>query len=407
MDTPVRDIPSHVPMHLVYDYDTFTTPSQFESPHWEVTKLLYEQAPPIFFTPRNGGHWVVTRSADIVEMYRHPEVFSSDPQYNKLKRNNPTRHLPQFYDPPEHTDARKIMAPFFVPGAVQAMEPQIRQLARELIDAVYDRGSCEFVKDVAQRYPVTIFLQMANGPLSEREALIDMAARYLQSPDPAISQSGIRDLANFLSGLIEERRKALGDDLVSRIITGSFMGRPLTHDEVLGGAVFMFLAGLHTVIGMLSFVIMFLARNPDHYKQLVDDPDRLTNAIEELMRVSGVAMPERGVKDDTVYKGIQFRKYDRIVYLVPISGLDHAEIDQPFTVDFDRELSRHLVFGSGIHRCLGSHLARIEIRVFVEEWIARIPAFSVKDGVTVQIRSGTNWEPLALPLVWRPESAKA
>jgi cytochrome P450 len=162
----------------------------------------------------------------------------------------------------------------------------------------------------------------------------------------------------------------------------------------------MFLAGLDTVAAMISWVMAFLAQHPDHYRQLVERPETIQLAVEELCRVSGVAMPGRACVEDLVYNGIEFKKGERLVYLLQISGINDSSIAQPEQVAFDRELSPHLIFGSGPHRCLGSHLARLEIRVFLQEWVKRIPSLSLEPGKAVHPKGGTVWVPESLPLRW-------
>jgi cytochrome P450 len=151
---------------------------------------------------------------------------------------------------------------------------------------------------------------------------------------------------------------------------------------------------------MLSFIMAFLGKNPGHYQRLVGDRALIPGAVEELMRVHGVAGTERGVTTDMEYKGVQFKSGDRLVFLAHIYGLDDRVVDDPFKVDFDRPLSTHLVFGSGPHRCLGSHLARLEIKLFLEEWTLRIPEFRVDIEGEIATRGGLVWSPVVVPLVW-------
>ena len=400
METASAAIPAHVPPHLVYDFDFFTTPALFEFPQGGVATTLHRDAPRIFFTPRNGGHWVVTRKADIVEMCRDYGTFPVDPQFNWFRRQKPVRFLPKDYDPPEHTSARAIFAPVFSPTAVAKMEPSIQQLAAELIEEIVERRRCEFVSEIAELFPVTIFLQLANAPLDHRAEMVQHSHQFFRAQDPEVSRGAMGQLGLLLGAMIEERRKHLGEDLLSRIVAGRLMDRPLTNDEILGGAVFTFLAGLDTVTSMLTFMMKFLAGRPDLYKQLVDDPNRVGRAVEELIRISSVALIERGVREDVVFKEVPFRRDDRIVMLLQISGMDDEGIEDPLKVDFDRRISGHLAFGSGAHRCLGSHLARIEMRVFLEEWIRRIPKFGIADNENIRVRGGTVWLPECLPLKW-------
>ena len=392
-------VPDHIPPERVFDFDRFQAPQLQRCPHQGVTDL-FKTAPDIFYTTGDRGHWVVTRAADALDMLRRPDSFSSDPRYNVANTRKP-RTLPNQSDPPEHTALRRIVNAYFAPAGVQKKEDEIRQLARALIDKVVARGQCEFVAEIAQRFPVELFLRMAGAPMSERERLIAMADRFTREPDIRDRLAALEDLAAYLRGLIAEREKTPGTDLVSIVAHAKVGDRALTEDEKLGMVSLLFLGGLDTVAAMLSFIMAFLGRNPAHYQQLVDDPARIPGAVEELMRVHGVAGTERGVTTDMLYKGVEFKTGDRLVFLAHIYGLDERMIDDPLKVDFERPVSAHLVFGSGPHRCLGSHLARLEIRVFIEEWSRRIPAFSVDAEGELATRGGLVWSPIAVPLVWQ------
>ncbi len=393
-------IPDHIPPELVVDFDRFNAPQLKRCPHQAVTEL-FRRGPDIFYTPGDRGHWVVTRAADARDMLRQPDKFSSDPRYNVANARNP-RTLPNQSDPPEHTELRRIVNPYFSPAGVQKMEPDIRQLARTLIDGVAARGRCEFVTEIAQRFPVEWFMRMASAPVADRETLIEMADRFTREPDITKRLAALEELAGYLQRLIAEREQAPGSDLVSLVVQAKVGGRGLTADEKIGMVTLLFLAGLDTVAAMLSFVMAFLGRAPAHYARLVGNPALIPNAVEELMRVHGVAGTERGVTSDMVYNGVQFKTGDRLVFMAHLYGLDEQQVDRPFTVDFDRPVSAHLVFGGGPHRCLGSHLARLEMRVFLEEWVSRIPAFTVDAEGDLPTRGGLVWSPVAVPLVWQP-----
>lgn len=391
-------IPDHVPAELVVDFDRFQAPELQRCPHQAVTGL-FGRGPDIFFTPQDRGHWVVTRAEDARDMLRQPEKFSSDPRYNVANARKP-RTLPNQSDPPEHTDLRRIVNGYFSPAGVQKMEAEVRQLAQELIAQVHDKGSCEFVTEIAQRFPVELFLRMAGAPMTDRETLIAMADRFTRAPEVTDRLAALEDLAGYLRGLIAQREQDPGSDLISLVVHGKVGGRALNDDEKIGMVSLLFLGGLDTVAAMLSFIMAFLGRNPAHYQKLVADPALITGAAEELMRVHGVAGTERGVTADMEYKGVQFKTGDRLVFLAHIYGLDDRMVDDPFKVDFDRPLSTHLVFGSGPHRCLGSHLARLEIKVFLEQWVRHIPTFRVDAKGEIATRGGLVWSPIAVPLAW-------
>jgi cytochrome P450 len=400
MTTTAATIPAHVPPDLVYDYDIYTGPGEFERPQLALGDKLGREAPRIFFTPRNGGHWVVTRPDDAAAVMHRPDIFSSDSKYNPDRKMVPVKFLPLHYDPPDLNDARKILMPLFSPTAVAKMEASVRQLARELIEEVQPKGGCEFVSQIGHRFPVTIFLRMVNGPMAARQTLIDLAGTFLRSPSFAEREASIRQMTDFLAQLVDERRRQPGDDMISRLVSSTFLGRPLTRDEVLGGTVLLFLAGLDTVASMTTFIMRYLASNPDHYRELVANPERIGSSIEELIRFNAISAPERAVCTDAEFGGIQFKRLDRVVVMLQFSGMDPEQNQNPASVDFDRKVSRHLAFGSGPHRCLGSHLARTEIRVLLEEWVKRIAKFHIEQGKPARISGGTVWVPHDLWLRW-------
>jgi len=394
-------VPTHVPAALVYDYDFFLGQRGMSAPQMELGKKLHAEAPAIFYTPKNGGHWVVTRAAQAKDVLGQPDKFSSQMKHLPHRAaTNSISLLPINLDPPSHTDARKIIMPMFSPGAVATMRDRIRETAASYIDRVVDRGSCEFVSEIGHQFPINIFMMLVDGSMADRDLLVGMTERYMHSPEPAKRAAGFKDLSTFLGAMIDQRRLHPGDDLISRILAGSILGQPLTNDEILGEVILVYLAGLDTVAGMLTFVIHHLARHPEQYKELVANPGRVPEVIEELIRVCGVAVIERGVANDMEFQGITLKQNDRVVIMLPLAGVDDTVTQCPFKVDLDRKGSQHMAFGWGPHHCIGSHLARVEIRIFLEEWIKRIPSFRVREGANFVVGGGQTWTVDNLPLLW-------
>jgi cytochrome P450 len=399
MDTPVTTIPSHIPESLVYDFDFFQSPELKFEPHHRVPEKLHKNAPEIFYTPRYGGHWIVARAAAAVDMLRQPDKFSSRSDFNPARRFVPPM-LPIQADPPDHTEYRRVLNPYLAPGAVGKMEGDIRALARQIIDEIRPKGRTEFVIEVGQRFPVTIFLRMVGAPIEDRHTLVKFAEGYTRSPSFDDRVTAIKGLSDYLKAGFEARRKNPGDDLLSHLLKSKFGDRPLTADEIEGLATLMFLGGLDTVKSFLSFLMLYLATHPEQYRRLVEDRELIGHALEELLRVNGVSVPERGATHDFEYRGVPFRKGDRIVFLTQIYGIDDQLTPDPHRIDFDREISQHFTFGSGPHRCAGSHLARLEIRIFIEEWTKSFPEFHIENNAQVEIAGGIVWSPVTLPLAW-------
>jgi cytochrome P450 len=353
----------------------------------------------MFYTPRSGGYWIVTRAEVAVDMFRQPDKFSNSPEFNSFRLFKPLLY-PQQSDPPEHGEYRKVITPKLTPNAIGKLEEGIRSLAQELIERVYSRGECEFMEDVAELFPVTIFMKLAGAPMEDREKLVDIAARFGRRPTFEERQQAVSEMAAYLRERYRERADAPRDDLLTQLAQSRAMGRELNADEREGLGSLLFFGGLDTLKSALSFSISYLARNPQDYQRLVDDPGLIPSAMEELLRISGVTTLERGATHDFEYRGVPFRKGDRIIILTQILGVDDRQNKDPYTVDFNRETSQHLLFSAGPHRCVGSHLARMEIRVFLEEWVKRIRSFGVKDNMEVPTAGGVVWRPIAVPLVW-------
>ena len=203
-------IPAHIPAHLVFDFDRFRAPETRRCPHRQVHDL-YRTAPRIFYTPRNGGHWIIGRAEDALDMLRRIDLFSSDPKYCPAMMREP-RTNPNRYDPPEHTEFRAIINPFFSPRAVQARETEIRDLARALIAEVRVRGQCEFFEEIGRRYPVNIFLKMANAPPSDRAVLLEYVDGFTKKPDLAERNASLAALGEHLKHYVAEREAKPGDE---------------------------------------------------------------------------------------------------------------------------------------------------------------------------------------------------
>lgn len=391
------DIPPHVPSHLVVDFDIYGGEELKRCPYDTMVELRRKGLPAIFYTPRNGGHWVVTGATEALEMIRDIERFSNDPQYNAIMRK--PWSLPQQSDPPMHTAYRRIINPTFSPRSMVTLEPDLRSLCGSLIDALVPKGRCEFVGDFAKVFPVSVFLRMAGAPDDKREWLLELTERMTRGV-PADRDAAGRELSDYVFGLVEAHRADPGDSLLGVLAKGRVEDRPLTDDETRAMGMLLFLGGLDTVASTLAFIMLFLGRNPGHYEQLVGDPACIPSAVEELVRTHSVASFQRGVRRDTEYLGIQFRKNDGLYFMTQLFGLDERQVDNPMHVDFARPVSPHLGFGAGPHRCVGSHLARVEVRVFLEEWVKRIRRFRVDTQEEIETRGGHVWSPLRLPLAW-------
>jgi len=387
-----------VPPQLVRDFDYLRLPEGQPDTfaHW--ASLL--DNPDVFFTPRNGGHWVVSRYDDVDHVLSKYEDFSSIHQ-TIPKATTPFQLPPSEYDPPMHHEFRKVISPFFTPKSISDLEQRARELTVALIDKFYDKGACDFAKDFSLHMPIGIFMSIADLPAADREYLLDLGDRIVRPQSPADRFKAFEDMFAYLDKVFEERAKNPGNDVLSAMTTARIDGgRPMTKQEMLGMGALMVAAGLDTVASTMSFITLFLARNPAHRRRLTENPEIIPKAVEELLRVHGVANLSRMVTHDLTYKGVFMKAGDMVLTGQSSAGFDERHYPEPTTVDFTRADKKHVVFGRGQHQCIGAFLARTELRVFLAEWLKRIPDFDLAPGAVALSRPGPANACLSLPIVW-------
>ena len=392
-------LPRHVPPSRVFDFDFAKDPLLHPEPH-EGLKTLRALAPAVFFTPRYGGHWVVQSHDAIFQVTQDPETFSS-------RLFNQAAMLPITSDPPEHYDYRYILLPAFAPKQVNAMLPMIRSLTLELIDKVADQGRCEFTAAVAEPLPVLIFMKMLGLPaeyMSEIRRLI-IASLLAGEADErfAIWQE---QLDSFLDPLIAARMQKREADMVSQLLDSRIGDRELTLDEIQRYMLLLTNAGLDTVTNAMSFTFLHLARDQPLQQRVRSDPALVPALVEEMLRRYAVSSVLRRVTRDTTLNGAQLQAGDNIHVLLPAGNLDPAVFESPDEIILGRKIPA-VTFGTGIHRCLGSHLARLEIRNLLVEWLARIPTFTIDEGCAPEMHAGMVYTVDSLPLRWDMESVHA
>ncbi len=394
------EVPSNVPRAVVVDWDIYRNnpPVADLQKHWAA--LRGKVAGSICWTPHNGGHWIVLNSANITTVLREYDRFSSDHIIVPPNTDRPHREIPAEMDPPESLQYRRAIMPPLAQNALAQLEPTIRGLTAELTRAVIDRHECEFMTAFANQLPILVFLDLMGLPREDGAALRPVAARFMTTDSPDVRLEMHHELFDYATGWIEKRRRNPGADFLSSLVTANIGGRFMTNMELSSIVTTMLLGGLDTVTNMLGFFVIHLARHPEHRAQLVSEPGLIKDAVEELLRRYSHATPARVVVNDTVLDGMQLRKGDMVQVPTLLFGLDETIIDKPFMVDFKRRDRPHAVFGEGPHVCVGQHLARRELRIFLEEWLAQIPDFDLKPGTTPSIVSGAVGGPTRVELCW-------
>ncbi len=378
-------IPDHVPESLVYDFDMFLDPAYRTDPHTRIMQIIAE-APPIFWTPRNGGHWMLIGHKANFEAARYMEGFSNEmiphAQLQELLAQMPDdqERIPMAYpitlDPPLHTQYRLPLQRVFSPQHINTLKDSIRQLAGEIIDELVDKSECEFMAAVAERLPVEVFLKMLGLPLSkspEYRALVKAHLSEIQ-PDPAKAVQRLQQVAAVMRDTLLERRDNPQDDIISMLWQVEIDGRPTTLEDLENYGVLLFIAGLDTVMQGMGHGIRHLAMNPELQQMLRQQPERISETTEELLRRYTFTVPPRRVGKDMEFQGVQMKAGERAMLFLPAADLDPREYPHPERFDLERE-GAHIAFNAGPHRCLGSHLARVELNILYEEWLARVPEF--------------------------------
>ena len=354
------------------------------------------------------GHGVtLTRYEDVLWALRNPEVFSSK---DVVKVGNDVPLLPLSVDPPDHLKYRRLLDPQFSPKRMAELEGEARKLVNEIIDAFASRGACDFNDEFATPLPSTIFLALMGLPQDDlpdflrwRDDTIRPQAETYEAAQEKREAAG-KAIERYFEHAIEEKRQQPDDRLLSTIVHGQVDGRPLTDDELVGTTHLLLLGGLDTVTATLDCMIVYLAEHPERRRAIVADPTLMNPAIEELLRhQTPVMMLPRIVVQDCELNGVQIRAGDSATLMIGAANVDEGEFDTPDEAHFDRARNRHLAFGGGPHRCLGSHLARLELRVALEEFHRRIPEYEIAPGADIQFSPGIR-QADHLPLIFPPGS---
>jgi cytochrome P450 len=388
-----------VPPELIVDFDYLADP-QLETDPFAAYERLRE-APAIVFTPRNGGHWMATRHDVIREVFHAHETFSNFPRIIPKTVSAGARPQPfSDIDPPENLKYRRLLQEVLNPRAVASFEEKARAIMIELVDAVRPRGRCDFAVEVAQKLPVFIIMRWLGLPMEDRFQLMANTDDMLASPDPEVRKRAKAANFAYVDGIVAARRQTPGDDLISHLANGAVDGRPVTHEEARAMTANLIAGGLDTVRNMMSYIAAYLATHDAHRRDLIAEPALIPGAVEELLRWSAIPNMTRCVARDVIFNGVEMRAGDLILLPLCLAGRDGAVYADPMEVDFRREPNRHLTFGTGAHLCPGMHLARIQLRVFLEEWLVSIPEFRLDSERPPVTRGGIILAVRTLPLVW-------
>jgi len=401
MGCPVHGRLNDVPADRVVSFNYRTGETMVADP-WNVLHDL-GSGPGFFYSPELGGHWCAAKRETVIDILRNYELFSSrNIRVPRVERTVPS--IPHHMDPPEHGKYRISVVELFGHRILDELTPEIRATARGLANELAARNEAEFVRDFAMRMPVEIFMRMCGLPLERRDEMIGWVQSYFHGASQQESNDAHEKSIAYLSGWLDEQLAdpvKSGGHIMPSLLRTRVDGRPLTRGEMLSILITLFNGGLDTVAAQMTHVMRYLAEHEDQRQKLLDNPDKIPDAVEELLRRFSIISIGREVTRDATYAGVELHKGDMVLCLISAAGLDEEIFPRALEVDFDRLNRRqHCAFGSGPHMCVGAPLARLELRIMLEELLPRLPELRVRPGVSLSYHTGVTLGLVELPLQW-------
>jgi cytochrome P450 len=348
----------------------------------------------------------ISRYEDVLWALRHPEIFSSAMDAVAIGQEQPL--IPLQIDPPDHTGYRRLLNPEFTPKKIAAMEADVRALVNRIIDGFIDQGGCNFHEDFATPLPSTIFLRLLGLPQADLPTFLQWRDNTVRPDVPRddfegaarIREATGREINAYFERAIDESRRDPDEGLLGQLVRAEMNGRELTREELLGILHLLLLGGLDTVTATLDCMIAYLARHPDRRRQLVEDPSLIEPAVDELLRrESPVQVVLRTATQDVEVRGVQVHKGDLVTLVLGAANGDEDQFLAADAFELADGHNHHVGFGGGPHLCLGAHLARLELRVAIEELHRRVPDYRIADGAEIHYSPGIR-QADQLPLVF-------
>ncbi len=361
---------------------------------------------PMAHSDSHGGSWLPSRYDDVTAIARDVDTFTSSKGVSVIevpeRRATLTQGSPPIdADPPLHTWTRRLMLPAMSPAAVLSYEAGTRKLCRSLIESFIDRGRADAAADYAQQLPVRVIGALLGVPEHESDRFVGWVRSIIEfAADAERRAKATAELAEFLRGEIADRRANPGTDLISHMATSQHDGEPIDDALIVGEAALLLVAGVDTTWSAIGSSLFHLASHPDDRRRMVDDPEVWPLAIEEFLRFYAPVTMARIATADTEIAGCPVSAGERVLLSFPAANRDEDHFDDADRFVIDRAQNRHLAFGVGIHRCAGSNLARMELRVALEEWLSAIPEFELEDPAAVTWAGGQIRGPRSVPVVF-------
>ena len=392
----------HAPVtDWVHDFD-HTDPRWTENPYpiWDQLRATS----PVVHTERFLGCYMPTTFEAVKQITYDTEHFSSRRVVVRDVRPDTIPAPPITSDPPEHKPAKQLLLPSFTPDAVKKLEPRVRAICDELIDGFIDDGGCDAAARYSKHIPVRAIAHMLGIPEADGDRFIKWIHEILELgiKDQAVLIKAVQEMIAYFSGHIERRKKEPADDLITTLMNARDKdGRPLSDAHVQGTLRLLLIAGIDTTWSAIGSSFWHLARTPADRERLLAEPELLPTAIEEFLRAFAPVTMAREVMKETEIGGCPIKPGNMVLLSFPSANRDPAVFPDADKVVIDRKQNPHAAFGLGIHRCIGSNLARMEMTVAIEEWLKRIPDFRLDPAGKVTFSEGTVRGPRQLPILFK------
>jgi cytochrome P450 len=411
MTNELHELPSIAPVtNWATDYDIFA--SEYVNDPYGIWDEL-RQTCPIAHTDRWGGSWLPTRYDDVNAIAHDIVKFPSGNGISvvpiiPMNEGDPdtiqapvlTAGVPPISaDPPLHTWTRRLVLPTMSPARVAEYEVFTRELCERLVDDILARGEGDAAAEYAQQIPVRVIGHILGVPEEMSDTFTEWVRDTLEfAHDPERRRRGVMGIIGYLQGAIAERQAEPKDDFITELLHSEHDGEPIGMPVVMGMCALLLIAGIDTTWSSIGSTMWHLATHPDDRRRLCDEPDLMPTAIEEFLRAYAPVTMARRLVEDTEYNGCPMKAGERVLMNFPAANRDPEVFPDADKVILDRQQNRHLAFGAGIHRCAGSNLARMELRVAVQVWLARIPEFEVTDLSKVTWAGGQVRGPRSIPV---------
>jgi cytochrome P450 len=391
----------HAPVtDWVHDFD-HTDPRWTENPYpiWDELRATS----PVVHTERFLGCYMPTTFEAVKQITYDTEHFSSRRVVVRDVRPQTIPAPPITSDPPEHKPAKQLLLPSFTPDAVKKLEPRVRAICNELIDGFIEEGGCDAAARYSRHIPVRAIAHMLGIPEADGDRFIQWIHEILELgiKDQAALIKAVQEMIAYFGGHIERRKKEPADDLITTLINARDKeGRPLSDAHVQGTLRLLLIAGIDTTWSAIGSSLWHLAKTPADRERLLAQPELLSTAIEEFLRAYAPVTMAREVMKETEIGGCPIKPGNMVLLSFPAANRDPAVFPDADKVVIDRKQNPHAAFGLGIHRCIGSNLARMEMTVAIEEWLKRIPDFRLDPAGKVTFSEGTVRGPRQLPILF-------